>query len=56
MDINAMSDYERGEYDCLIGNAAKLNDSPEYYSGYGDRYCVEQNQAARIMQAARGQQ
>lgn len=41
-DLNKMCAYERGEYDCLHGHPVSDNESPEYYSGYGDQYEQEQ--------------
>ena len=55
MDSNDMCDYERGEYDCLHGHDVKDNESPDYYSGYGDRYCEEQNETAKTVQQFNGE-
>ena len=55
MSVNDLCDYERGEYDCLHGHDVKDNESPDYYSGYVDRYCEEQNQTARTVQQFNGE-
>ena len=41
-DLNKMCAYERGEYDCIMGHKVRDDESPEYYSGYGDAYAKEQ--------------
>lgn len=33
-----MTDYERGEYDALHGYPVMDDESPDYYTGYGDAY------------------
>jgi|TARA_R110001632_G_scaffold153190_6_gene271014 hypothetical protein len=42
--MDSLSDYDRGEYDCLHGYEAELGKSDKYYQGYGDQYHFEQNQ------------
>ena len=42
-DINKLSDYERGEWDCVHGHQARDCDSDEYYRGYGETYAKEAN-------------
>ena len=44
-DINKLSDYERGEWDCVHGHTARDCDSDEYYRGYGETYAKEANAA-----------
>ena len=50
MNINEMSDYERGEYDCLHGHDSQDNQSIEYYFGFGHQYKREQNANAKTDQ------
>lgn len=38
-----MTAYERGEYDCIHGHAVRDDETPDYYSGYGDAYAMEQS-------------
>jgi len=45
--MDNLSDYEKGEYDAYIGYKAKLDQSDEYYFGYGDEYARQQNETAR---------
>lgn len=33
-----LTDYERGEYDCVHGHQARDCESTEYYNGYGTEY------------------
>jgi hypothetical protein len=42
-NINNLSDYERGEYDCVHGHLARECESGEYYTGYADAYEKEQS-------------
>ena len=42
MNINDMTDYCKGEYDCVHGHEALPGQPPAYYEGYGDRYAQEQ--------------
>ena len=41
-DLNNMSDYDRGEYDCIHGHPARECENENYYYGYGDAYSKEQ--------------
>jgi oxalate decarboxylase/phosphoglucose isomerase-like protein (cupin superfamily) len=45
--FNDLTDYERGEYDCVHNHPVRDNESPDYYSGYGDAYAQEQIADAR---------
>ena len=47
MNINDMTDYCKGEYDCVHGHEALPGQSPAYYEGYGDRYAQEQCDTAK---------
>jgi hypothetical protein len=38
-----LTDYERGEYDCVHGHQARDCDTDEYYRGYGETYAKEQS-------------
>lgn len=35
---NNLTDYERGEFDCVHGHQARDCETSEYYSGYGTEY------------------
>ena len=47
MKLNDMSDYERGEHDCLIGQDIKDNESPDYYSGYDAEFLKDASDKER---------
>lgn len=36
--FDILSDFERGEYDCVYGYPALKNESEAYYEGYGLAY------------------
>ncbi|MCS5594195.1 MAG: hypothetical protein NZ730_06590 [Porticoccaceae bacterium] len=38
-----MTDYVRGEYDCVHGHKARDGETASYYNGYGDRYAQDAN-------------
>lgn len=38
-----MTDYERGEFDCVHGYHARECETDEYYRGYGTQYAKDQN-------------
>jgi len=38
-----LTDYERGEYDCVHGHQARDCESDDYYLGYGTQYAKDQN-------------
>ena len=40
-NFNDLTDYERGEYDCVHGHQARDCDTDEYYRGYGETYAKE---------------
>jgi len=39
---NSFTDFERGEYDCLMGYQHKQFESDDYDSGYAQQYASEQ--------------
>ena len=39
--FDCMTDYERGEYDCVHGHRARDGETASYYNGYGDQYAKE---------------
>lgn len=44
------TDYERGEYDALHGYpVSDAEESPDYYSGYGDAYAYLQTLSGDII-------
>ena len=43
-NFNDLTDYERGELDCVLGYAVASDcESDEYYRGYGEQYAKDQN-------------
>ena len=42
-DLNKLTDYESGEFDCIHGFPARECESAQYYAGYGDAYASEQS-------------
>jgi len=40
--FDRMTDYERGEYDCVHGHEALEGQSDKYNEGYGEQYAREQ--------------
>lgn len=42
-DLNKLTDYEAGEWDCVHARPAAECMSAQYYSGYGDAYASEQS-------------
>ncbi len=45
-----LTDYERGEYDALHGYpVSDAEESPDYYSGYGDAYAYLQTLSGDII-------
>jgi hypothetical protein len=42
MNINELNDYERGEYDCILGYPALEGQSEAYELGYGEQYQKEE--------------
>ena len=42
-NINKLTDYESGEWDCVHGYPARECESAQYYAGYGDAYAKEQS-------------
>lgn len=47
MGIDELNDYERGEYDRVLGYEALKGQSEAYQWGYGTQYQIEQIQAAK---------
>ena len=43
--FNDLSDYERGEFDCVHGYPALDNQSDDYYLGYGHNYGLIETQS-----------
>ena len=41
-DLNKLTDFEKGEYDCLNLHEAAVNASEEYLLGYGQQYALEE--------------
>jgi len=41
-DINKLTDFEKGEYDCLHLHEAAVNASEAYLLGYGQQYAREE--------------
>ncbi|MBT7398837.1 MAG: hypothetical protein HN775_06555 [Hellea sp.] len=41
-NINELNDYERGEYDCILGYPALEGQSEAYELGYGEQYQKEE--------------
>jgi len=44
--MDQMTDFERGEYDCVHGHDAVDGASDEYNRGYGEQYAFEQQAGA----------
>lgn len=44
--MDQMTDFERGEYDCIHGHDAVDGASDEYNRGYGEQYAFEQQAGA----------
>jgi hypothetical protein len=44
---NDFTDFERGEYDCLMGYRHRSFESEEYDEGYAKQYQKEQNESAK---------
>ena len=42
-DLNKLTDYEAGEWDCVHARPAAECMSAQYYAGYGDAYASEQS-------------
>jgi hypothetical protein len=42
MENYKLTDYERGEYDCLRGHECLPDQSQAYLNGYSDQYAQEQ--------------
>ena len=42
-DLNKLTDFERGEWDCVHGYPARDCETGEYYTGYGETYAKDQN-------------
>lgn len=46
-DFNSLTDYEKGEYDCLAGYQCLPDQTQEYLNGYSDQYAQEQIESER---------
>ncbi len=41
-DINRLTDFEQGEYDCVHNHPPALNASQAYLDGYGQEYARQE--------------
>jgi hypothetical protein len=48
-----LSDFERGEYDCVQGNEARDCEAADYYSGFAQQYAKDQGESAHSLERLR---